>query len=128
VEPLLRGVFARRAHCEFLKNRGIHMRKLTSIMILFGATIITTPAFAGEVNGSTTNPKHYYSNGVSICKFSGLNDNPTSTDPDNPGGRFQSYGQWVSQYDLDPQVYNPSDPGGCNGSTDPYRTPGNPNN
>jgi hypothetical protein len=28
----------------------------------------------------------------SICVFSGLNDNPTSTDPENPGGIVQSYG------------------------------------
>jgi hypothetical protein len=47
-------------------------------------------AFAGEINGNGT--KEDYSQGRSICKFSGLNDNPTSTDPENPPGRVQSYG------------------------------------
>jgi len=92
-----------------------------------GLTAWSVSAVAGEVNGSSSNPKSQFSAGVSICKFSGLNDNPDSTDPENPGGIFQSYGQWVSQYDLAPQDYNPSDPGACNGHTDPYRTPGNPN-
>ena len=102
------------------------MRTRTTLLAA-GLAAWSTAAFAGEVNGSKTNPKDDFSNVVSICKFSGLNDDPTSTDPDNPGGRFQSYGQWVSQLGLDPQDYNPSDPGGCNGHTDPYRAPGNPN-
>lgn len=52
-------------------------------------------AFAGEVNGSAKNPKFQFSQGQSICKFSGLNDNPASTDPEDPGGRVQSYGYSV---------------------------------
>jgi hypothetical protein len=104
-------------------------KRFQTCAVLLGAALlsVSTAAIGGEVNGSQTNPKDDFSNGVSICRFSGLNDDPTSTDPDNPGGRFQSYGQWVAQLGLDPQVYNPSDPGGCNGHTDPYRTPGNPN-
>ena len=47
-------------------------------------------ALAGEINGNGS--KEDYSQGKSICKFSGLNDNPTSTDPANPPGRVQSYG------------------------------------
>lgn len=93
----------------------------------FCAATLAAPALAGEVNGSTTNPKVQFSNGVSICKFSGLNDNPDSTDPANPGGTTQSYGQLVAQYGLNPQDFNPGDPGACNGHTDPYRDPGNPN-
>jgi hypothetical protein len=69
------------------------------------AVAIATPALAGEVNGSTTNPKHYYSQGESLCKFSGLNDNPDSTDPRNPGGRTQSYGTSVTL-----GLFDPSDP------------------
>ena len=47
-------------------------------------------ASAGEItgNGKKTN----YSQGRSICKFSGLNDKPNSTNPEDPGGRVQSYG------------------------------------
>jgi hypothetical protein len=52
-------------------------------------------ALAGEVNGSAKNPKAEFSQGSSICKFSGLNDNPESTDPEDPGGRVQSYGYSV---------------------------------
>jgi hypothetical protein len=87
------------------------------------------PALAGEVNGSTTNPKDDFSNGVSICKFSGLNDDPTGIDPEanGPPGRTQSYGQDVANFGLTPQDFNPGDAGGCNGHTDPYRDPGNPN-
>jgi hypothetical protein len=47
-------------------------------------------ALAGEVTGNGN--KSHYSQGRSICKFSGQNDNPTSTNPENPGGRVQSYG------------------------------------
>ena len=47
-------------------------------------------ALAGEINGNGS--KEDYSQGKSICKFSGQNDNPTSTNPENPPGRVQSYG------------------------------------
>lgn len=70
-----------------------------------GTIAITAPALAGEVNGSTTNPKHYYSQGNSLCRFSGLNDDPTSTNPANPGGKTQSYGQ-----ENKLGLLNPSDP------------------
>ena len=100
--------------------------KILCVSALCAATF-AGPALAGEVNGSTSNPKVQFSNGVSICKFSGLNDNPDSEDPDNPGGTTQSYGQLVAKFGLPPQVFNPGDEGGCNGHTDPYRDPGNPN-
>lgn len=44
----------------------------------------------GEVTGNGS--KSDFSQGRSICKFSGQNDNPGSTNPFNPGGRVQSYG------------------------------------
>ena len=80
---------------------------------------LAAPVFAGEVNGSTKNPKHYYSQGASLCKFSGLNDNPDSTNPENPGGKTQSYGQDVQMGLLDPSDPDQRDsflfPGvGCN--------------
>lgn len=81
-----------------------------------GIIAIAVPAAAGEVNGSTTNPKHYYAQGQSLCIFSGLNDNPDSTNPANPGGRTQSYGQ-ENRLDL----LDPSDPD----QRDGFAFPGN---
>ena len=69
---------------------------------VFASAVITMPALAGEVNGSKTNPKHYFAQGASLCDFSGLNDNPTSTNPANPGGKTQSYGQENRLGLLDP--------------------------
>lgn len=69
-------------------------------------------AFAGEVTGTgqpTAAPEH----ARSICSFSGKNDNPTSTNPENPGGVAQSYGfSFVSQ-GLKAEVPNPGV--ACNG-------------
>ena len=88
---------------------------MTSIRLIataaFCASTLTAPAFAGEVNGSDSNPKHYFAQGASICEFSGLNDNPTSTNPANPGGKTQSYGQEVRLGYLDPTVSSVFFPG-----------------
>jgi hypothetical protein len=54
------------------------------------ASLAVGPALAGEITGNRN--KEDFSQGRSICKFSGQNDNPTSTDPANPPGRVQSYG------------------------------------
>jgi hypothetical protein len=97
---------------------------------IFAALLVaTSPALAGEVNGSTTNPKDDFSNGVSICKFSGLNDDPTAPvdGPNGPGGRVQNFGHTQQIFELDPSQFNPGSPGGCNGHTDPFRAPGDPN-
>jgi hypothetical protein len=70
-------------------------------------------AFAGEVNGNgkpTAGPEH----ANSICVFSGQNDDPTSTDPENPGGRVQSHGQIVKAGGKD-EVPSPGE--ACNGHT-----------
>lgn len=49
-------------------------------------------ALAGEVNGKgEPTPVQSY-RAASICSFSGLNDDPYSTDPHDPPGRVQSYG------------------------------------
>ena len=88
------------------------MSKAIRVSVIFlGAAAWSGTALAGEVNGSTTNPKHYFSQGASICKFSGLNDNPSSTDPANPGGKTQSYGQDVRLGYLDPTNPNEPSPG-----------------
>jgi len=70
-----------------------------------GMLVFSTAALAGEVNGSTTNPKSHFAQGASLCIFSGLNDDPDSTNPANPGGKTQSYGQ-ENRLGL----LNPSDP------------------
>jgi hypothetical protein len=76
------------------------MRKKTvvasAVLALAFSGLTSSAAFAGEVTGN--GKKSGYSQGVSICKFSGLNDNPTSTNPFDPPGRVQSYGfSFVSQ-------------------------------
>jgi hypothetical protein len=91
-------------------------KHLGSSLVAVGVLVLSTPALGGEVNGSTTNPKHYYAQGNSLCDFSGLNDNPDSTNPANPGGRTQNYGQENRLGYL-----NPSDPN----QRDSFAFPGN---
>jgi hypothetical protein len=71
-------------------------------------------AFAGEVTGNgkaTAGPAH----AQSICVLSGKNDDPSSTNPENPAGVAQSYGfSFVSQ-GLKGEV--PSPAVACNGHT-----------
>ena len=61
----------------------------------------TSVAFAGEVTGNCNHAKEgsaaadncktdQDANANSICSFSGQNDNPNSTNPENPGGKTQS--------------------------------------
>src|SRR3954447_23294278 len=101
--------------------------RITTAMLAIGALAFSSAAFAGEVNGSTTNPKHYFSQGASICKFSGLNDNPTSTDPANPGGKTQSYGQEVRRGYLNPTNPDLPMPGTFCDPNSPPPEPGSPN-
>jgi hypothetical protein len=103
--------------------------KHSRLAIFASAFLFAAPALAGEVNGSTTHPKDDFSNGVSICKFSGLNDDPTAPPdgPNGPGGQTQNFGQTHQIFGIDPGDFNPGSPGGCNGHTDPFRDPGNPN-
>jgi hypothetical protein len=77
--------------------------------VLAGAN--ASGAFAGEVKGPSGNTERTAgpANANSICVFSGLNDNPTSTDPADPGGVSQSYGQENKLGLQDPHVFNPGD-------------------
>ena len=75
------------------------MRKksLLAVAVCTGALAgaSASAALASEVigpPGSLTPNEAATSHANSICVFSGLNDNPTSTDPENPGGIVQSYG------------------------------------
>ena len=116
-------------------------------LLLLGATFVVaivaavgaTTASAGEVTGNCSpnsksqgksgeNCKKEFSQGASICKFSGQNDDPNGDDPANgPPGRTQSYGQDVRSGGLDPSTQNPGKVG--QGEFTPH--PGfacNPNN
>ena len=79
-------------------------------------------AFAGEVKGppgSGTPNLASTSHANSICVFSGLNDNPGSTDPENPGGRVQSYGFSVVSKGFKGSA--PSPGVACRGGSNPAR-------
>jgi hypothetical protein len=85
--------------------------------VLTGAN--ASGAFAGEVKGpSGSDPVERTAgpaNANSICVFSGLNDNPDSTDPADPGGVSQSYGQENKLGLQDPHTFNPGD--ACRGGS-----------
>ena len=79
-------------------------------------------AMAGEVTGNRDSLKIEGSkwgtelHARSFCAFSGQNDNPTSTDPMNPGGRVQSYGYSIARNHL--QAFAPTPAEGCNPNAD----------
>ena len=84
------------------------LRKATIVAAMCTVVLVGTAstAFAGEITGNgkpTAGPTH----ANSICVFSGKNDNPTSTDPENPGGVSQSYGQENKLGIADPHNGNP---------------------
>ena len=82
---------------------------------------LSTVAVAGEITGTgEATPLQ----GNSICQFSGLNDNPDSTNPANPGGRTQSFGQNIAKRDANPRdpVFQPGVL--CNGHNNPLRDGG----
>src|SRR6185312_3996998 len=86
-------------------------------------------AFASEVigpPGSLKPNEAATSHANSICVFSGLNDNPGSTDPENPGGIVQSYGYSFVRKGLKAAVPSPGDTvedGGCRGGSNPDNPP-----
>jgi hypothetical protein len=72
-------------------THGLRTRFGVAVSVAVVAASLTAgTVFGGEVTGNGN--KTHYSQGRSICKFSGQNDNPNSTNPENPGGRVQSYG------------------------------------
>ena len=115
------------------------MRKRSLLALLAIATFAaavaaglgTSAAFAGEVTGNCNHAKEgsaaadnckedQNANANSICSFSGQNDNPASTNPENPGGPTQSYGQDVKRGAADPSEENP----GKTDSPDDFPHPG----
>jgi hypothetical protein len=94
-----------------MRTRSLLAAGLCAVAVI-GAT--SGVAFAGEVTGNgkpTAGPEH----AQSICVFSGVNDDPTSTDPMDPGGRVQSYGFSVVREGLKDFAPHPGD--ACNGHT-----------
>ena len=90
-----------------------------SVALAIAAASCSVVAVAGEVNGSTTNPKEDFSRGMSFCKFSGLNDDPGAPidGVNGPGGRVQNFGHTQQIFDIDPEDFNPGD--GCNPNRNP---------
>jgi hypothetical protein len=101
------------------------MRRLLAVAACMAVGAVATgSALAGEVKGppstgETTNYTAARTHANSICAYSGLNDNPASTNPMNPPGRVQSYGQDVKLWGADPHVFNPGD--ACRGGSNHNR-------
>jgi hypothetical protein len=100
------------------------MSKKSLVAALLCAVAVTganaSAAFAGEITGNgkpTAGPTH----ANSICVFSGKNDDPTGSNPEEngPGGVSQSYGQEHKLGLVDPHVFNPGD--ACRGGSNPDR-------
>jgi hypothetical protein len=94
-------------------------KHIRAFVLCLGAVAWSAAAIAGEVNGSTKNPKDDFSKGFSFCKFSGLNDDPDAPidGPNGPGGRVQNWGHTQQIFDLDPSGFNPGE--GCNPNSNP---------
>ena len=81
-------------------------------------------AFASEVIGPPGSGRENLaatSHANSICVFSGLNDNPGSTNPANPGGIVQSYGFSFVSKGL--KAFVPSPGEACGPGSNPDRLP-----
>ncbi len=99
-----------------------HRRKNRLVVAMAAATLVASLAtgsvLAGEVTGKGDSLKvedSKWGTGLhsrSFCAFSGQNDNPTSTDPENPPGRVQSYGFSVVRNGA--KAFAPSPAVGCN--------------
>lgn len=98
----------------------MHTRRLATALAtaLLLIAISAGATLAGEVTGNGKPLKvedSKWGTGLhsrSFCAFSGQNDNPTSTDPENPGGRVQSYGYSVARNHL--KAVAPTPAQGCN--------------
>lgn len=89
------------------------MNRMLLSVTAFSAAAMATSAIAGEIKGpppgdNSQSGAGSISNGNSFCSFSGLNDTPLGDPgpPPDPGGQVQSYGYFMSQFDL----FDPSDP------------------
>lgn len=98
-------------------------RKSLLVVAMFAAAVLAglgaSTASAGENTGNCQNEtnaqaaancKTDYSEGNSICKFSGQNDHPEGSATEGIGGRSQSYGQDVKAGSAFPGGVVPIDP------------------
>jgi hypothetical protein len=81
------------------------IRKLWPAACALALVSLAGAAIAGEVTGNQK--KEDFSQGSSICKFSGLNDIPQGDPEEGPAGRTQNYGHdgadlWADPNSLDP--------------------------
>jgi len=86
------------------------MQTIVKFGLIAAAVTTAAPAIAGEITGNGT-PIDIHAR--SECAFSGQNDTPDG-DPahGDPGGIFQSYGQYVGEFDIfDPSEADPRTPG-----------------
>jgi hypothetical protein len=81
------------------------MKRIIIALAGFSLVAFAVPALAGEVTGNGS--KNDFSNGRSICKFSGLNDIPGGDETEGPAGRTQSFGQDVRMDLYDPSSLDP---------------------
>jgi hypothetical protein len=102
----------------------MHKKPLLAVAVctaaLTGAS--ASAAFASEVigpPGSLTPNEAALLHANSICVFSGLNDNPGSTNPENPGGIVQSYGYSFVSKGLKAVVPSPGE--SCGPGSNPKR-------
>ena len=93
------------------------------LVVAFGSSLLVLAvsggiAMAGELTGNGQSLKvedGKWPTGLhsrSFCAFSGQNDDPTSTNPENPPGQVQSYGYSFARNHLKDLV--PSPAVGCN--------------
>jgi hypothetical protein len=101
----------------------MHHGLRTRLAVALGtATLVASlgagAVLGGEVNGNGKSLKVEDSkwgtdlHARSFCAYSGQNDNPASTNPENPGGRVQSYGYSVVRNGA--KAFAPSPSAGCN--------------
>jgi hypothetical protein len=124
-------------------GEGEDMRKRSLLALLAIATFAAAVAVgfgagaasAGEVTGNCNHAKPgsaaadnckkgQNENANSICSFSGQNDDPGSTNPENPGGNTQSYGQDVKSGTANPSQENPGNVRGAPPNPEAFPHPG----
>ncbi len=67
--------------------------------IMLGATMVAFAASMGASTALAANGQTEQGNGRSICRYSGLNDDPSQAFPEN--GRVQSFGQLVKKLGVE---------------------------
>ena len=93
------------------------MLAIATVAAAVAAGLGASAARAGEVTGNCNHagngqaadnckggsaPGDRVANGNSWCSYSGQNDDPDSTNPRNPGGKTQNWGQDVSNNRVEP--------------------------